>query len=82
MHETDVSHWDRLPNGDIETAPIAGWETACFPLNVMLRFEILMEDGRIGTAQMHLPANQAVGLAEALRHAAALALATGRTQPT
>jgi hypothetical protein len=82
MNETDMSDWDRLPNGEIETSPVAGWEVGAFPMNVMLRLEILMEDGRIGTAQLHMPADQAIGLAEALRVKGQRALEAGTSPPT
>lgn len=76
MNETDLSEWDRLPNGNIETSPVVGWAVAAFPLNVMLRLEMLMEDGRIGSVQVHIPAPRVAELTEALLRTAKRALAS------
>lgn len=67
MIEEDMSDWDRHPNGDIETAPVAGWAIGTAPHLVLLRLEILQEDGRIGTAQVHFPADRIDEFAKALR---------------
>lgn len=64
--ETDTSDWDHWPNGEIETLPLAAWATAAEPGVVLLRLEILIETGQIGTAQVRLPAQEATALAESL----------------
>jgi hypothetical protein len=82
MTESDMGDWDRLSTGEIETAPVVGWAVAAMPLNVMLRLEILMETGQIGSAQVHIPANQVPELAEALLGKAERAMSSdgsGRT---
>lgn len=76
MIEQDMDEWDRLPDGDIETAPVVGWAVAAFPLNVALRLEILTEPGQIGTAQVHIPAHRIPELVEALVRKAESALAS------
>jgi len=67
MIESDMAGWDRRPNGDIETEPVVSWAVGAMPLNVMVRLEILTESGQIAWAQIHISADQAIELGEALR---------------
>ena len=78
MIETDMDHWDRLPNGEIETSPMAGWEVGAAPGVVLIRLEILTETGQIGSAQLQMPAAQASALGKALQLKAKRAL-SGRS---
>ena len=63
---TDVGHWDRLPSGEIEIEQLAGFEVAAGPRTVLLRLEIVVGIGQIGTAQLSLPPEEAILLAEYL----------------
>jgi len=81
MSQASVDDWNRRPNGEIETAPVVGWSVAAFPLNVMLRLEILAENGQTEWAQVHIPAHRAPDLAKAIQRSARRALATGRQRP-
>ena len=67
MIETDMSDWDRLPSGEIETLPMAGWATAATRSVVLLRVEILTEEGQIGTAQLTIPPEEAFELGRSLQ---------------
>lgn len=79
MIETD--YWDRHPSGEIETAPVIGFVLMDMPLNVMMRFEVLLETGQTGGVQMHIPATRAIELAEHLKSAAQRALSTPSDTP-
>ena len=58
--------WETLPNGDIATRPVAGWGLGAFPMNVLLRLDVVQEDGSTEVVQVHLPASGIADFAKAL----------------
>lgn len=81
MYETDIGEWECLPNGNIQTDPLVGFEVAAAPRLVLLRLEILTETGQIGYAQLRIPADQANELAQALQQKAATATTSDNRSP-
>jgi hypothetical protein len=82
MTEERFPNWDRLPNGDIRTAPVVSWEIGPIPMNVLLRFEVLEEGGGQSSVQIHIPATRARELAEALSRISDRALTSEPTLPS
>lgn len=66
MHETNLADWDHLPNGDLEVLPLASFEAGAAAGLVLLRLEILVGPGQLGTAQISIPSDRAAELGKVL----------------
>lgn len=71
-----LEDWDHHPDGNIAIQPTAGWSIAAIPLGCIVRLEYFpdlapQDAGRISAIQLHMNADQAAELGQALLNTAA-----------